>query len=420
MIDFLLGDIGHGKSTYIIKQIEQDAKNHIRSFLIVPEQQTLSCERAIASQLPPSAQLYCEAISFTRLANKLFREFGGLRYNYATRSDKNLIMFRAICEVRDSLKEYKILKGHEHSCVKLFLDAIGELKSYAVTPLKLQEAMGELENERLKRRIDDLLLIWSVYDRILYKSFDDSYDDIISLEKKLSKIDYFKDANVYFDSFYGFTKTQYNIIYHIINQAKNVTFAFDCPENAKPGSLQYAKIVETKNRILSMCRGKKIGTIPFNTDYKHSNRAIAYLSSALWDFSAEPIYEHSGITLALAGDEFEECDFVASKIKELIFNGCRYNEIAIVMRDAEKYKGLIDYSLDKYEIPYHLSSSVDIMTVPAVKMVFCALRAISTYRPEDVIAYIKCSYLEISEEELNELENYIFRWNIYGKRFKAE
>ena len=82
MIDFLLGDIGHGKSTYIIKQIEQDAKNHIRSFLIVPEQQTLSCERAIASQLPPSAQLYCEAISFTRLANKLFREFGGLRYNY--------------------------------------------------------------------------------------------------------------------------------------------------------------------------------------------------------------------------------------------------------------------------------------------------------------------------------------------------
>ena len=336
MIDFLLGDIGHGKSTYIIKQIEQDAKNHIRSFLIVPEQQTLSCERAIASQLPPSAQLYCEAISFTRLANKLFREFGGLRYNYATRSDKNLIMFRAICEVRDSLKEYKILKGHEHSCVKLFLDAIGELKSYAVTPLKLQEAMGELENERLKRRIDDLLLIWSVYDRILYKSFDDSYDDIISLEKKLSKIDYFKDANVYFDSFYGFTKTQYNIIYHIINQAKNVTFAFDCPENAKPGSLQYAKIVETKNRILSMCRGKKIGTIPFNTDYKHSNRAIAYLSSALWDFSAEPIYEHSGITLALAGDEFEECDFVASKIKELIFNGCRYNEIAIVMRDAEK------------------------------------------------------------------------------------
>ncbi len=420
MINFLLGDVGHGKSTHIIEQIKNDAKNHTHSFLIVPEQQTLACERAIATLLPPSAQLYCEAISFTRLANKLFREFGGLRYNYATRSDKNLIMFRAICEVRDSLTEYKILKGHEHSCVKLFLDAIGELKSYAVTPQRLHDVIGELENERLKRRIDDLLLIWSAYDKILYESFDDSYDDIISLSELLSKIDYFKDANVYFDSFYGFTKTQYDIIYHILNQAKNVTFAFDCPADAKPDSLQYSKIVETKNRILTMCRGKNISSISFDTDYKHNNKAIAYLSRALWDFSAEPIYEHSGITLALAGDEFEECDFVASKIKELIFNGCRYNEIAIVMRDAEKYKGLIDYSLDKYEIPYHLTSRVDIMTVPAVKMIFCALRAISTYRPEDVISYIKCSYLDISEDELNELESYIFRWNIYGKRFKNE
>ncbi|MBO5439645.1 MAG: hypothetical protein J6A53_03215, partial [Clostridia bacterium] len=133
MINFLFGDEGHGKSTYIIEKIKEDAKLGIHSFLIVPEQQTVISEKELASLLPPSAQLYCEAINFTRLANKLFRELGGLKYNYITKSGKNLAMYQAICECRDILKEYKIQKGHEKSCVKLFLGAIGELKAYSVS-----------------------------------------------------------------------------------------------------------------------------------------------------------------------------------------------------------------------------------------------------------------------------------------------
>lgn len=420
MINFLLGDVGHGKSTYIINQIKRDVENQTRSFLIVPEQETLSCESVIASMLPPRAQLYTEVLSFTRLANKLFREFGGLRYNYASRSDKNLIMYRAICEVRDELKEYKILKGREYSCVKLFLDAVGELKSYNVSIEKLQNATLGVENERLKGRLDDLMLVWSVYERLLYESFDDSYDDIIALEKKLAEVAYFKDANVYIDSFYGFTKAQLDVIYRILKQAKNVTIAFDCPASADEGSLQYAKIATSKNKVVALCRGEKIEYISFDVDYKHNNKAISYLSSSLWDFSAKPLDEYSGVELVLAGDEFEECEYVASKIKELIFKGDRYRDIAVIMRDASNYKGLIDYAFKKYDIPYFFSTSVDVMSMPVVKMVFSALKAISTYRPEDVISYVKCSYLDISEEELNELENYIFRWNIYGKRFKDE
>jgi len=41
-----------------------------------------------------------------------------------------------------------------------------------------------------------------------------------------------------------------------------------------------------------------------------------------------------------------------------------------------------------------------------VKMVFCALRAITSYRYEDVISYIKCGYTDLTEDELNELESY--------------
>ena len=420
MITFILGDIGHGKSTKIINSIFEDVKNGQKSILIVPEQETLFCERIIASPpFEPSAQRFAEVLSFSRLANKFFRMYGGLRYNYATRSDKNLVMYRAICEARDLLKYYKnISKGREHTCVKLFLDAIGELKAYGVTADRLKEIMSELGGS-LRERLGDLLTIWTIYERILYSGFDDTYDDIINLASRLNdeKIDFLKDYNVYIDSFYGFTQTQLDVIRQIVKRAKNVTFAFDCPADERKKSIQYTKITTSMNIISSFCDTMP-EIIPCNDDFKHENETIKYLADNIWNFSAEPIKQHSGVTLALASDEFEECEYVASKIKSLIIDGCRYSDIAIVMRDAEKYRGLIDYALKKFEIPYFLSTSVDVMTLPAIKMIFCALRAISTYRPEDVISYVKCSYLDLSESELNEFESYIFKWNIYGKRFK--
>ena len=51
MISFLFGDQGHGKSTYILEKIKNDAENKVRSYLIVPEQQTVISEREIATAL---------------------------------------------------------------------------------------------------------------------------------------------------------------------------------------------------------------------------------------------------------------------------------------------------------------------------------------------------------------------------------
>ena len=164
MITLYLGAYGHGKSTEIIENIKKDFVNKTRSFLIVPEQQTLVSERQLTIALPPSAQLYTEATNLTRLANSVFRKTGGLKYNYVTKSKKNLIMYRTICEVRGLLKHYnKIPVGREKSYIGMFLQAIGELKSYSVTIPLLDKALSELEQgaseetELLRAKVQDIL-----------------------------------------------------------------------------------------------------------------------------------------------------------------------------------------------------------------------------------------------------------------------
>ena len=416
MLTVLYGKVGTGKSTHILEMIKKDCEEKRQSYLIVPEQKTVISERDIASYLSPSAQLYTEAINFTRLANKLFRIYGGLKYNYITKNGKSLIMYKTICEVRQSLKEYRIAEGKEKTAVKMFLDAIGELKTYSVSGDELFEAMEKTENPRLKRRLQDLITVKGVYERILYERFSDPYDDILMLTKKLKEHSFFKGANVYVDSFYGFTGSQLNVLYEIAKQCDNLVIALDMPINAQP--LQYAKIGQTSEKLEQMAHrlGIEMNKLGFDEDYQHTNPTIEYICDKIWDFSAPSVDNYENIQLVLPEDEFDECDYVASGISGLIRQGYRYSDIAVVARNGESYSGIIDFALDKYKIPYFYADKSSVLSKPLIRMVFSVLEAVNSYRIQDIGAFIKSGYANIDEEAGAELEEYMYRWGIQGRR----
>lgn len=425
MVQFLYGDYGTGKSTYILNKIKEDSKNGLRSFLIVPEQQTVIKERQIASLLP-SAQLYCEVTNFSRLPNRIFREFGGLKDNYVTKSGKNLLMYQAICKCREGgkLKTYKIEEKHEKSSIKMFLKAIGEFKSYNVSMKKLEKAIMGLDgNEQLKLKLEDIASIWQEYEASLYARFSDPYDDMTMLAEKIEEHDYFKGANVYVDSFYGFSLAQLDVLEKIINSASNITFAFDCPIDANEKTTQFSMVAKNANNIKSLCKrlGKKINEpISFDVDLKHKYEDLKLLSRYIWDFSKEKVAGSKNITLALCGDEFEECEYVASEICKLIMNKTKdykYSDIAIIARNTSSYMGILDYTLKKYNIPHFLSSPSEWLTKPLIKMIFSALSFIDSHRREDLLTFAKCGYIDIDTSALSELESYLIIWDIYGDKF---
>ncbi len=422
MIKLLFGDVGTGKSTYIFDLIKADYQSGVRSCLIVPEQETVIRERQIASLLPSRAQLFCEATNFTRLANSVFRACGGLKTNYVSKSGKNLIMYRAICECRDRLTEYKIAQGHEKSCIKSFLEAIGELKSYSVTISALENAINELDNESLKNRLRDIITIWSSYETILSERFSDPYDDTALLAEAISKNDYFSGTSVYFDSFYGFTLSQFGVLEAIISSAGDVTFAFDCPSNAKETTVQFARIAKTAGSVISLCKrlNKEYKIIDFSEDFKHKTNDLALLSQSIWDFTKNGFSGGENITLAKCADEFEECEYVSSEIRKLILDGFKYSEIAVIARNLDTYRGILDYTMQKYDIPHFMSSPSDWLTKPLIKMIFSALSFVHTQRGQDLLTFAKSPYISVNKMELDRFESYITKWNIYGKKFKND
>ena len=421
MIRLLLGSYGSGKTSYIINSLRRDASEKKHAFWLVPEQRTVLCERGIAELLPPSAQLYVEAVNFTRLCDKIFRTYGGLKYNYISKSSKNLVMYKAICEVRTSLEEYKIAKGREKGFIELFLDAVGELKSYCVTPKALYDASLSLENDRLKSKMHDLVLIFEVYERILNESFSDPYDDIITLADKIKEHRPFEGASIYVSSFNGFTGAQLSVLRQMMAQAENVEISLDVKESDL-GNISFSKLSETvrKLKLEALRLGKKAEIVAFDEDRLHKTEAIAYLSKNIWRFDAEPCENHDGIALMRPRDEFDECESVASKIKELVIGGAKYSEIAVIVRNLATYRGIIDYTLEKYDVPFYMSDSTNITSKPLIKLLFSAIRASATWSTRDITSFIRSGYLQIEDEACDELEGYMWRWDIGGRKFERD
>ena len=106
MITFIYGNYGSGKTTRIFEKIKKSLENKRHVFLIVPEQEAVSAERMTLEAFPPSAQLEIEILNFSRLYNRVCREYGGLSYRYVTNPIRHLLMWQNLRELAPCLEEY--------------------------------------------------------------------------------------------------------------------------------------------------------------------------------------------------------------------------------------------------------------------------------------------------------------------------
>ena len=79
MLQLILGRSGTGKTSMIYETLCDLAKQgRERLILLVPEQFSFESERALLRRLGPRLASHVQVLSFTRMAELVFRELGGL------------------------------------------------------------------------------------------------------------------------------------------------------------------------------------------------------------------------------------------------------------------------------------------------------------------------------------------------------
>ena len=426
MLRFIYGNPGTGKTEAIFRMLANDAQNKKCALLIVPEQMTVSAERELLKRLPASAQLNIEVLNYTRLANKLFREHGGVAYNSSTRGLQKLLMWRALLIAAPLLSEYGRSGDDDIALADSFLATYNELTAAGVSLEELEKVALSGSESTLTRKIKDIVTISSVYSSLLSANYSDTNGELIRLCELLKSTNCFKGTNVYFDGFSSITGVEHSITRLIFSQADNCAITVGIPSPSYVG-LDTVSIKRFSDRLRGDCAalGIQQETICLTENNRTKSANISYISSNLWEMAsdcAESSADENDESLMLyrAADVYDECEYAAVKIRELVEQGYRYNEIAVIARNADKYRGIIEPALENMDIPYFVSEKSDPSLCPIAKLILSALRVTNFgWHRNDVISHLKSGLCGISPREADIFEEYTSRWNISGRKFTA-
>ncbi len=426
MVHFIYGGPGTGKTEFITQLIEQDAVDKQKALLIVPEQMTVSAEQSLVRRLPASSQLYIEVVNFSRLANKVFRLQGGLAYNFASAAYQKIMMMKAIRISAPFLTEYQRGGNDDMSLADAMLSTYKELCASGVSLESLDKLATGMNDSLLLKKIRDISTVCSVYNTLIGEKYTDTNNELSRFAELLKKNDCFFDTKLYFDGFTSFTGLEHNIIRSLIKQSPYVAFTVALPSPSSKG-IDTVSLRRSSDVLRRDCAGLgvKVRTDILEENKRTSDPSLAMLAKHLWEMSFLPEEDcystNDSVELYRAADIYDECEMAAARARELIESGYRYRDIAVIARDADKYRGILEPALDKMHLSYFVSEKTDPSLCPISKLILSALRiAVYGWRRNDVIAHLKTGLCGITPRESDIFEAYTAKWNINGKKFTTD
>ena len=423
MLKLICAPSGSGKTEYLSKCIESDIRAGVHSFLLIPEQQAYISERDLAQKLPKNAGLFFEIVSFSGLAEKVFCRYGGVTAESVSGAVSSLLMWHTLSTLSPLLEQYGKSTEGDLTLTNLMLSAVAEMRAGGISAQMLENAAAQMEaGSALQKKLSDLALIDAAYHAKIEECFgSDPSDKLLRLSALLQKHRYFDNCNVYIDSFTSFTVPEYAVLLEIFRQANSITVAL-CTDNVNSKLPHFLSVNDTAKQLSHLADRADIAVenIPLSAIKSEKPEALCVLGKDLWRFSASqtPLADDKSVRLSVASNIYEEAEAAALQICELVLGGMRYGDIAVIVRDLDAYRGILDAAFDRHNVPYFLSDRTDLSSKPIFRLILSALRAVSrNWRQSDIITLLKTGLCGTDLRDAAMFEEYVETWHIGGNRF---
>ncbi len=428
MLQFIFGRAGFGKTFKVQEIIKEKLRDNAEKLmLIVPEQSSFDTEKSILNLFGAKSAAKVQVTTFTRLADLISREFGGDFGQKINKGDRNLLMSLAIDEVADQLEIYSGQVG-KMEFVELMVSALSEFKMCSVTNNSLLEISADIDDPILKGKIKETSLILAAYEALLKNAYIEPLDELTKLAQKLSQHEFFCGYTVIFDGFDGFTVQQLSILEIILKQCEicYITLCTDITAFSSDEISIFSPINRTAKRILNLAKKNYVTIktpIYLENSRKFKAEGLKTLESQIFRARKEKLAQKVDDVLIFAGNtKYDEADFVCRTIKKFIYEGkYKYNDFAVITRNDETYRGILDVAFEKYKIPYFMDRREEIIAKPLMSVVLSALEiVIGNFSSQSIFKYLKTGLVGADIDEISELENYVLFWDITGKRWLSE
>lgn len=423
MLSLIYGGFTSARSNYIYTLVAESLKAGHECILVVPEGDAVNAERRMAGLTRDFSALGLEVMNFDKLSETVFRKCGFLSLSFISDGARKLILSKTLSELSPALTEFTA-RHDDSAYVAKILSAITELKYASITPAALSRAAKEIEaleeDERLSRKVNELALIFSAYNATLGEFGGDSTDDLTKCAELIRADKPFSGKKIFFDAFLGYTAQEYGVIEALMSTGADVTISLCNPGNDDTSEV-FAFTNDTAARLVRL--SKKCGV---ETEYTYTDLADGYTSDALAYLSknyklvktkdSENFGKTDDISIVSCADIFDECEICAAKVADAVRHGLRYRDIGIIIRDTDKYRGIIDLALERFGIPCFFSSKCDITEKSLIRFITSAVAICKNgAKFSDIITYIRCGLTSLSENDADLIESYASSWKISGK-----
>ncbi len=387
-----------------------------QQLIIVPEQFSHSLERSLCEMGGDTISRYAEILGFSRLAVRVFSEYGGVAETETDAAGRLLIMALTVEQLRSRLKLYGS-KALKPNFLLQLSNALEELSSAGVNARVLREKLPSLSGA-FAEKMEELSLLLEGYNSVCANLGQNSESRLSRLLLALEQNSFAKGRRFFFYGFTDFNGVELDILQQLMADGAELHFFFLCDElHSKKGN--FATAANTARILYRMAQ--KFGKVELQQDSAcEESSQFSFLRSHLFDSQKLASEKEDAVVFLDAPNPMSECRMVAGEILRLVEQGVRYRDITIACADYQSYCSHLKTVFHRAGIPGYFAGDTDILRQPVAQMLLSALDAALSMDGEAVIQYLKFGYSGLSMDQVDLLENYIRMWDISGSRFREQ
>lgn len=438
-LQFIFGNSGSGKSTYLYQKIiEESMQRPDGNFIvIVPEQFTMQTQKDLVMAHPRGGIMNIDVLSFQRLAHRIFEEVGADQRSVLTETGKNLMLRKVAIREQERLKVLGS-RMNRPGYVSEVKSVLSELMQYEVSDFELQEMERRTENRPLlNAKLEDLQVLYRAflsYRRDRFLKPEEIYDVLCQVAGESALL---KNSVLAFDGFAGFTPSQIRVLEELLVCCPKVylTVTLDARESAF-GKLQEHDLFAPSRRLV-----QAVSEAARSAARWMAGNDTMFLPPVVLGKTSLPRFKKGGalfhleqnlfrsrrqsyggipdeISMHISKNPAAEVHFAARTISYLVREkDLRYRDIAVITGDLSSYNNYVKHIFPQYEIPAFVDETRQILLNPCLEFVRGALEIVQRdYAAEAVFRCLRTGMAGFSADETDELENYVLAAGIRGHR----
>lgn len=441
-VRFLLGKSGTGKTEQCFSEVRAKLKMNPAGaplIYLVPDHMTFDTEYELARTSDIGGMTRLNVYSFSRLALRVLQQTGGVTRFHINKVGTTMLLRKIVEQNKKRLRVFQKAAG-KSGFYDLLEETMTELKRYCLTPEQVkaqieslaEEGPSESETIILHEKLHDIHTVYDEFEQAMAGKYTDSEDYLRLLAEKIGQADFFKEAEVWIDGFSSMAPQELLVVEKLMEAARRVTIAIGADKiyDRSPDELSVyyrpaLTFLQLKERAAAL--HIPIESIDIRPAFLRSNAAaLKHLAFAFEQHPYSQSEDTDGLTLTEAVNRREEIEQAARDILTLVRDhGMRFRDMTVLVRDLGSYHELIETIFADYRIPVFIDQKRPMRHHPLIEFVRSLLETIQqNWRYDPIFRCIKTDLLLPEEgsiyrqrEWLDQLENYVVAYGIYGSRW---